>query len=293
MNYESPYVIAEVGCNHMGNIEIAYELIKTAAIFCKVDAVKFQKRCIRELLTPEQYSAPHPNPYQSYGATYGEHRDYLEFNAEQHRQLKTWCEEFGLVYGTSVWDMTSAREISLLEPKFIKIPSACNNHYPMLTWLCKNFAGEIHISLGMTTHSEERELIEIFTHYNRNQDLILYACTSGYPVDVEDTCILEINRLIHTYGDRVKKIGFSGHHNGIAIDIAAYALGADIFERHFTLDRTWKGTDHAASLEPDGLRRLKRDLINTKQAMQYKSEEILPVEKAQRDKLKYKERVIA
>ena len=100
--------------------------------------------------------------------------------------------------------------------------------------------------------------------------------------------MLEIKRIKEKYGEKVKEIGFSGHHNGIAIDIAAYTLGARIIERHFTLNRTWKGTDHAASLEPDGLRRLERDLKNTYKALTYKKEEILDVEKIQRDKLKYK-----
>ena len=130
--YRKPFVIAEIGCNHMGQMEIARELIQTSAVFCKSDAVKFQKRCARELLTDEQYNAPHPNPANSYGETYGSHREFLEFDVEQHAQLKKWCEEAGLIYSTSVWDMTSAREIASLHPKFIKVPSACNNHFEML-----------------------------------------------------------------------------------------------------------------------------------------------------------------
>lgn len=92
------------------------------------------------------------------------------------------------------------------------------------------------------------------------------------------------------YEDRVKAIGFSGHHLGIAIDVAAYTLGASVFERHYTLDRTFKGTDHAASLEPDGVRRLKRNLENAQAALKYKSEDILPIEQVQRDKLKYRKK---
>ena len=107
---------------------------------------------------------------------------------------------------------------------------------------------------------------------------------------MKDVCLLEITRLYKEYEDRVKAIGFSGHHNGIAIDVAAYTLGATMFERHFTLDRTWKGTDHAASLEPDGMRRLKRNLEQTYEALTYKSQEILPIEQVQRDKLKYRQR---
>lgn len=288
MIYKLPYLIAEIGCNHMGDMDIAKEMIETAASFCKVDAVKFQKRCNKELLTKEQYEAPHPNPENSYGKTYGEHREYLEFTKEQHRELQEYCREKGIEYSTSVWDMTSAKEITELNPAFIKVPSACNNNYDMLSWLCENYKGEIQISFGMTTHEEEKEIVELFEKYGRNKDLTIYCCTSGYPVPMKDVCLLEITRLRNTYGDRVKRIGFSGHHNGIAIDVAALTLGAEVFERHFTLDRTWKGTDHAASLEPDGMRRLKRNLVQAQEALTYKQEEILPIEKVQRDKLKYR-----
>lgn len=288
--YERPYVIAEIGCNHKGDLQIAKEMIETAAIFCKVDAVKFQKRCNKELLTEEQYNAPHPNPANSYGKTYGEHREYLEFTVEEHAQLKKWCEEFNITYSSSVWDMTSAREIASLNPKFIKVPSACNNNYAMLEWLCDNYKGEIQLSFGMTTRNEEEEIVQLFENKKRNKDLIVFCCTSGYPVPFSDVCLMEIKRLEQQFGERVKKIGFSGHHLGIAIDVAAYTLGASVIERHFTLDRTWKGTDHAASLEPDGVRKLVRNLNSTYDALTYKTEEILPIEKVQRDKLKYRKR---
>jgi len=288
MTYEPSHVIAEIGCNHKGEMDIAYELIKTAAIYCKVDAVKFQKRNNKELLTPEQYAAPHPNPANSYGATYGEHREFLEFDVDQHRQLKAWCEEFGLTYSTSVWDLTSAKEIASLEPVTIKIPSACNTHFEMLTWLCRNYPGEIQISLGMTTLAEEKAIVDLFVTEGRAKDLVIFSCTSGYPVPFADICLLEITRLKETYGDTVKSIGFSGHHLGIAVDVAAYTLGAHIVERHYTLDRTWKGTDHAASLEPEGMRKLKRDLTAVHAALTYKPTEILGIEQVQRDKLKYR-----
>lgn len=288
MNNNQPYVIAEIGCNHMGKMEIAKEMIETAASFCKVDAVKFQKRCNKELLTEEQYNAPHPNPENSYGRTYGEHREFLEFTKEQHRELQAYCKEKGIEYSTSVWDLTSAKEMAELNPRFLKIPSACNNHYEMLSWLCENYQGEIQISFGMTTHEEEKEIVDLFEKHGRNKDLTIYSCTSGYPVPMKDVCLLEITRLKETFGDRVKRVGFSGHHNGIAIDVAALTLGAEVFERHFTLDRTWKGTDHAASLEPDGMRRLKRNLTQTYEALTYKTDEILPIEQIQREKLKYR-----
>ena len=272
----------------MGQLEIAKDLIETAAHFCKADAIKFQKRCPKELLTPEQYNAPHPNPVNSYGDTYGAHREYLEFTVDQHAQLKEWCEQAGITYSTSVWDMTSAKEIASINPVFIKIPSACNTHYEMLQWLCDNYNGEIQLSFGMTSHAEEEEIVRLFEANGRAKDLVLFNCTSGYPVPFEDVCLLEITRMREAYENRVKAIGFSGHHLGIAVDIAAYTLGANVIERHYTLDRTWKGTDHAASLEPDGIRKLVRNLNAVYEALTYKAAEILPIEMVQRNKLKYR-----
>ncbi len=287
VEYKKPVVIAEAGCNHKGEMEIAKELIRTAAL-CRADVIKFQKRCNRELLTGEQYDAPHPNPVHAYGETYGEHREYLEFDLSEHEELKRYCEELGITYSTSVWDLTSAKEIASLEPKFIKIPSACNNHKQMLDWLCDHYPGEIHVSLGMTTRAEEEALMELFERKGRNRDLVLYVCTSGYPVPFPDVCLLEIERVREAYGSRIKDVAFSGHHLGIAVDIAAYTLGASIIERHYTLDRTWKGTDHAASLEADGIRKLKRNLTAVYEALNVKSREILAIEEEQRRKLKYR-----
>ena len=285
-----PKVVAEIGCNHKGDIKIAKEMIKIAAVYCKVDVVKFQKRNPKELLTKEEYNAPHPNPINSYGKTYGEHREYLEFTLEQNKELKRVCEEFGVEYSTSVWDMTSTKEIVSLNPKLIKIPSAMNTNFEILDYICENYEGEIHVSTGMTTKDEIDEIVNYFVKKSRNKDVVLYSCTSGYPVPYEDICLLEIKGLKEKYGNVVKEIGLSGHHIGIAIDIAAYTLGATWIERHFTLDRTWKGTDHSASLEPEDMRRLVRDLQNTEKALNYKENDLLDIEKVQRNKLKYKGR---
>ena len=284
---EAPKIVAEIGCNHKGSLEIAKELISVAATFCKADFVKFQKRCNKELLSPEQYNAPHPNPANSYGNTYGAHREFLEFDVEQHRELKAYCEEVKIGYACSVWDLTSAKEIASIKPAYIKIPSGTNQHFELLEHLCRHFAGEIHASLGMTTRAEEERLVSLFEREGRAKDLVLYSCTSGYPVAFEDVCLLEITRLQDTFGDRVRSVGFSGHHLGIAVDVAAQALGATWIERHYTLDRTWKGTDHAASLEPDGLRRLVRDTRAVAKTLAPKPTELLDVELPQRDKLKW------
>jgi N-acetylneuraminate synthase len=283
-----PKIIAEVGCNHKGDLEIAKEHIKIAKMFCNADVVKFQKRdnLYWANKKPDMYYSPHPNPDNSYGETYLQHRQYLEFSKEQHKELKKYCEEIGIEYSTSVWDLQSAIDIVELEPKMIKIPSACNNNFEMLDYLCEHYKGEIHLSTGMTSKNEIKELVEYFKQRKRNRDLVLYNCTSGYPVPFEDIKLLEIINFVKYFGADVKAIGFSGHHLGIAVDVAALALGATYFERHFTLDRTWKGTDHAASLEPDGLRRLVRDLYNVNLSLQYKGDNILPIEEVQRKKLK-------
>jgi sialic acid synthase len=286
--YQKPKVIAEIGCNHMGDLTIAKELIKLAKE-CGSTVAKFQTRDNKLLLTDEQYRAPHPNPSNSYGNTYGEHREFLEFSFDQIKELKAYCEKIGIEYATSVWELNSAQKIATLNPSFIKVPSACNNNFEMLEFLRDSYTGYVHISFGMTTQEEEEEVVSFFEQTNQaRKRLVIYSCTSGYPVPFSDVALLEINRLYNVFGDRVAEIGFSGHHLGIAVDIAAYTLGARWIERHFTKDRSWKGTDHSASLEPQGMAKLVRDLNSTHEALNFKTEEILDIEKVQREKLKNK-----
>ena len=275
--YEAPRVISEIGCNHKGEMAIAKELMKLSKE-AGAYAAKFQKRNPRELLTDEQYNTPHPNPANAYGPTYGAHREFLEFNLDQHAELKKYADSLGVVYSTSVWDVTSAKEIVQLSPEFIKVPSACNNHFKMLEILRDSYKGEVHISLGMTTKNEQETIVKFFEEKNQGKRVVLYSCTSGYPVPFEDVCLLEVLNIQERFGSRVKEIAFSGHHLGIAIDVASYTLGTRWIESHFTKDRTWKGTDHAASLEPAGLQKLCRDLFATHKALTYKKAEILPIE---------------
>jgi len=287
--YSPPKVVSEIGCNHKGDFNIAKELLKLSKD-AGVYAAKFQKRHNKELLTPEQYNAPHPNPANSYGKTYGEHREFLEFNLDQHSELKKYSESIGLVYSTSVWDTTSAKEIVQLKPEFIKVPSACNTHMQMLGVLRDEYKGEVHISTGMTTVAEQEKFVQFFEEKGQANRLVVYSCTSGYPVPFENVCMLELLKMQERFYGRIKEFAFSGHHLGIAVDIAAYTLGATWIERHFTKDRTWKGTDHAASLEFSGLQKLQRDVHAAYQSLTYKEQEILPIEQVQRDKLKYRER---
>jgi len=270
----------------MGKIDIAKELIDLAKD-AGVKYVKFQKRNNRELLTEEQYNEPHPVPGNSYGNTYGEHREFLEFSVEQNKELKKYCDSIDMIYSTSVWDVSSAREMIAIEPKFLKVPSACNNNFEMLKVLRDDFKGQVQLSIGMTTKEEVEEIVNFFEATDQAKlRLLIYSCTSGYPVPAKDVSLLEINWLYDNYGHRVNAIGFSGHHLGTSLDVAAYTLGARWIERHFTKDRTWKGTDHGASLEPQGLKKLTRDLNSTFEALHYKEKDILSIESVQRKKLK-------
>ena len=285
-DYKKPKVVAEIGCNHMGDMDIAKELIDLAKN-AGAGYVKFQKRNNRELLTEEQYEAPHPVPYNSYGNSYGEHREFLEFTLEQNMELKEYCDSVDMVFSTSVWDVSSAKEMLSFKPEFLKVPSACNNNFAMLKVLRDEFDGQVQLSIGMTTKDEVEEIVAFFEQTKQAKSrLLLYSCTSGYPVPAKDVSLLEINWLYENYENRVSEIGFSGHHLGVALDIAAYTLGARWVERHFTKDRTWKGTDHAASLEPQGLKKLVRDLNATYESLHMKESEVLPIEQVQRDKLK-------
>ena len=286
LDYKVPKIVAEIGCNHMGKMDTAKELIDLAQQ-AGAGYVKFQKRYNKELLTEDQYNTPHPVPENSYGDTYGAHREFLEFDVSQNRELKEYCDSVGIVFSTSVWDVTSAKEMISFKPEFLKVPSACNNNFNMLKVLRDDYNGQVQLSIGMTTKDEVEDIVTFFEEKNQAKSrLLVYSCTSGYPVPPSDVALLEINWLYENFKDRVNEIGFSGHHLGINLDVAAYTLGARWIERHFTKDKTWKGTDHGASLEPNELANLVNALGEVFESLHYKDSEILPIEQVQRDKLK-------
>lgn len=282
-NYRKPFyapcvLVAEIGCNHMGDIKIAQEMIKTAKL-CGADYVKFQKRCPKICVPQDVQTKPHKNQRNAFGKTYLEHRENLEFTVDQHRKLKKYCDELGIKYSCSVWDVVSAKEIISLNPDYIKIPSAMNGNYELLEFVYEKFPKDVHVSLGMATRSEIKMLTDFLRPHLRRT--ILYWTTSGYPVDFNELFLLEVKSLC----DKGFRVGFSGHHRGIAIDVAAYTFGSIYIERHFTLDRTWRGTDHAASLEPGGLHRLSRDLHAVYQSFMLKRH-LTEDEKLNRSKLR-------
>ena len=182
MHYKKPILIAEVGCNHKGKIDIAKKFINIASDFCGIKFIKFQKRDPKTLLSNEEYNSPHPVPENSYGDTYGEHREFLEFDIAQHKKLMKECKKYKMEYSSSVWDLKSAKEITKLNPSYIKVGSATNLDFEVLNYLCKKYKGKIHLSLGMTSKKEEKKIVNFFAKKKRSMDLILYACTSAYPV---------------------------------------------------------------------------------------------------------------
>lgn len=275
--------IAEIGCNHQGNIELAKKMIKSLSNLkggLKVDIVKFQKRTVKDILTKEQYISPHPDEKNSFGKTYGEHREFLEFNKEQHLELKEYCEAYNLEYSSSVFDINSAFEILELKPRHIKISAANNTDMELIKLLDDNFDGDIHISLGMTTKEEEKEIVNAYKKKRKN--IILYACTTSYPVENKDICLKEITRLKDVWGREVKAIGLSGHHIGTVPDIAAMALGASYIERHYTIDKNLKGSDQFMSLDYDEYSTLLNNAKIVEEALCYKKTDILECEKPYR-----------
>jgi N-acetylneuraminate synthase len=259
----------------------AKELIQLARL-SGADYVKFQKRNPHESVPEDMKHEPHPNARFAYGETYLEHRLALELDLQQHQELKIFCEEAGIGYASSVWDIPSAREIASLSPDYIKIPSACNMDEPLITALATEYSGDIHISTGMILPGEKLELFALIVALDIQDRTVIYHCTSEYPCPFERLCLLELERLRKS---PIKAAGFSNHGYGIAADIVAYMLGSSWIERHFVDDRTFPHTDAAASLEPDGLRRLCRDLKAVRKTLKYK-DVISDEELKQRKKLR-------
>lgn len=272
-------VVAEIGCNHQGDFEIAKHLIKEAAE-AGAWAVKSQKRTIKEYLTSEQYNRPYEGP-NSFGPTYGKHREALELSQGQHLELLRYARSLGIKYFVSVWDLTALKEMMEIGLDIIKIPSALLTNDKLLKEAVK-YQVPIFLSTGMSTIEEIDHAVNIL----KDNDVTLFHTTSCYPCEFKNVYLKNITFLQERYG---LPVGFSGHHLGIAIDIAAVMLGAQIIERHFTLDRTMKGTDHAASLEPFGLHKLIRDLKALEESLEFWDRKtIIPCEEKSLKKLRPK-----
>lgn len=279
-----PIVVAEISNVHLGNLDRAKKLAKLAKE-CGAGYLKTQKRNPEECVPIEWLQRPHPNPYFAYGPTYLEHRKKIELTAEQHSELKKYCDEIGIQYASSVWDLTSAAEIIRLNPAFIKVPSACNCNFDLIQFIVDNSGLDIHISTGMIDKPEKSKLFDYIRGQKDTGRFVVYHCTSEYPCEFERLFLGELETMQNELSETNVRYGFSNHGKGIAVDILAYGLGAEWIERHFIDDRAIPHSDAGASLEPPGLTKLCRDLKAAHLSYQYKSD-ITDLEREQRDKLR-------
>jgi N-acetylneuraminate synthase/sialic acid synthase len=254
------YVIAEIGHNHQGDLEKAKQMFR-AASECGVNAVKLQKRDNGTLFTRELLEMPYDNK-NAFGATYGAHREALEFGRDEYLELKKYSAELGLDFFATPFDMKSADFLAELDMPAYKIASGDLKNTPLLIHVAK-LGKPILVSTGGGKIEDVQRAYEAIMPIN--PQLCLMQCTANYPAEPEDMNL----RVISTYREHFPElvIGLSDHHNGIAMTLVGYMLGARVVEKHFTLNRAWKGTDHAFSLEPIGMRKLIRDLKRTRVAL--------------------------
>jgi len=267
------YVIAEIGHNHQGSLERARELFREAKL-AGAHAVKLQKRYNRGLYTRAAYDKPYDNE-NSFGSTYGEHREFLEFEQKQYTELQAYARELGVDFFATAFDIHSADFLNGLDVPAFKIASGDLKSTPLLRHVARMGKPMIISTGGAVIEDVQRAYDAVMPI---NPQLAILQCTAGYPAAFDELDL----RVIDTYRQRFPEavIGFSSHDNGIVMPVAAYMLGARIIEKHFTLNRAMKGTDHAFSLEPVGLRKMVRDLDRTFKAMGDGRKKVYDSEKA-------------
>lgn len=247
------YLIAEIGHNHQGSLDQCIKMFKIAKD-CGADAVKIQKRDNKRLFTKSFYNSPYTSN-NSYADTYGKHRDFLEFGKEEYLELIKIAKELEIDFFSTAFDEFSLDFLIEVGIGIIKVASAdLKNHY-LLSKIAESKLPFI-ISTGGSTIEDVMEAKKLLSRYHENYAVL--QCTSGYPAKFEELNLRVITKYQEIFENQI--IGLSSHDNGIAMSIGAFTLGARIIEKHFTLDRTLKGTDHAFSLEPQGLKKLRRDL---------------------------------
>jgi N-acetylneuraminate synthase/sialic acid synthase len=254
------YVIAEIGHNHQGKVEQCKEMFKVAKE-CGANAVKLQKRDNKSLFTKAMYDSPYDNR-NSYGATYGEHREALEFGWPEYVELKQYAKELGITFFSTAFDFRSADFLARLDVPAYKIASGDLTSIPLLRHVAK-LGKPMIISTGGGSMADVRRAYDAIMPIN--QQLCIMQCTAGYPPEFQELNLRVVETFREAFPDIV--IGFSGHDSGIAMALVGYVLGARIVEKHFTLNRALKGTDHAFSLEPRGLKNCVRDLTRARMAM--------------------------
>ena len=258
-----PFIIAEIGQNHQGELDIAKKMISAAAE-AGVDCVKFQKSSLDDKFNVSALSRPYTSPH-SWGDTYGDHKRHLEFTEDQFRQLQLHATEKGVFFTASAMDPVSAEFLNSINVPFIKIGSGDSNNLPMLAKVA-TMGRPVVMSTGMCDMNWVRRMVDRVTSIT--DKVVLLQCTSTYPCPPRDTCL----RVMETYRDTWPEIhvGYSGHEEGLAVSVAAARLGARVIERHFTLDKTWKGSDHKCSLDPGELATLCHHVRNNTEIRMFK-----------------------
>lgn len=244
----SCFVVAEIGINHNGDLDLAKELIDVA-VNAGCDAVKFQKRTVDVVYTAEELGRPRESPY---GVTNGDLKRRLEFSKEQYDQIDAHCRARAIPWFASPWDEASVDFLESFAVPCYKVASASLTDDNLLRHM-RSTGKPIILSTGMSTMAQIDHAVEVL---GRDQLVILHA-TSTYPAQYEELNLRVIPLLAQRFG---VPVGYSGHETGIASSVAAVALGACLVERHLTLDRAMWGSDQAASLEPNGMTRLTRDI---------------------------------
>ena len=265
------YVIAEVGHNHQGDLEKCKALFLSAKQ-CGADAVKLQKRDNKTLYTRAMYNKPYDNE-NSFGTTYGEHREFLEFGVDEYRALIDYCKEIGITFFSTAFDIPSADFLGELDMPAIKIASGDLKNIPLLKHAAR-LGKPLLISTGGGTMEDVQRAYDAVMPIN--PQLSILQCTATYPSEPAEMNLRTITTFREAFPDVV--IGLSDHYNGIVMAPIAYVLGARIVEKHFTLNHTWKGSDHAMSLEPIGMNKMIRDLRRTRLALGNGVKETLPTE---------------
>ena len=242
---EPPFIIAEIGNNHNGSLETAMELIKSAKE-AGADAVKFQVKNIEKSFSKELLDSPYVNE-NSFGKTYREHKIALEFSEEQLTKLYDFASQLNIICFSTPFDTDSVDLLERIKNPIYKISSFHVTDLKLIEYICKT-KKPIILSTGMSTIEEIDKAVELIRKYTEN--FILLHCVSCYPTEDEDVNLNVIPMLRERYNC---PIGYSGHERGVAISASTVVLGCCAIERHFTLDRTMKGPDHASSIEPLGL----------------------------------------
>lgn len=258
---ENCFVIAEIGHNHQGSVEICKQMIK-AAKDAGADAVKLQKRNNKTLFTEEAYNKSYENE-NSFGKTYGEHREALEFDKEQYLEVIEYAKQIGIILFATPFDIESVDFLEELDIPCYKIASAMVDDIPLIKRVAQT-SKPVFLSTGASTNSDIDYVYKILK--DAETPLCLMHCVSAYPmVNYEEANLLCIKTMKDRYPDAI--IGLSSHDNGIVLPVASYVLGARVVEKHFTLNRAMKGTDQSFSLEPLGLSKMVRDLKRVKLAL--------------------------